>query len=152
MNGKDIAVLIVRQVRHQSTRASLAQVSKNYNRAVRETIEYFLRNGGIASFCLNGIVCNIYAGLKFDVVEIIIDDTCIATENNIDYYQNFSLKKQRRNQFSITVNYSGDREKGYICFKKITLANVNFRKDTPVIVTDLGLFRIAFPITLLPEK
>lgn len=151
MNGKDVALLIVKQVRYQSTRASLAQVSKNYNKAVHETIEYFLRNGGIASFCLNGIVCNIYAGLKFDV-EFIIDGDCIATENNLDYYQNFSLKKQRRNQFNITVNYSCDREKGYICFNKITLAKVNFRKDKPVIVTDLGLFKIAFPITLLPEK
>ena len=151
--GKDVALLIVRQVKHQSTRANLALVSKNYYWAVRETIEYFLKNGGIASFCINRIICTSQLDLNFDVLEPKIDtvDVTVVKNNKKGYYQSAILEKHRRNNSSISVKYKCSFLTG-IHSKFISLKYTKFIDNYPVLIFDMGPIRFALPITLLPEK
>mgnify|MGYP003474401157 CR=1 FL=1 len=148
--GKDVAVLIVRQVKHQSTRASLALVSKNFYWAVRETIEYFLANGGIASFCINRIICT--SDFNLDRLHPKIDGVHIAVEKIKEgYYQSAILEKHRRNNSSISVKYKCSFLTG-IHSKFISLKYTKFIDNYPVLIFDMGPIRFALPITLLPEK
>jgi len=55
MNTYDVACLILRKVREQSTRVNLALVSKNYYKAVKATEEYFVKNSGIAAFSIKSV-------------------------------------------------------------------------------------------------
>lgn len=149
MNGKDVAVLIVRQVKHQSTRASLSLVSKNYYWAVRETIKYFLKNGGIASFCINRIICT----TKFDfILQPKINNVYVAVEKTKEgYYQSDILEKHRRNYFVISVDFTNDNTKG-TCSTIIYSKHAEIVNNELVCDFDMGLCIIVIPITLLPEK
>jgi len=149
--GKDVALLIVRQVKHQSTRANLALVSKNFYWAVRETIEYFLKNGGIASFCINRIICT----TKFDfILQPKINNVYVAVEKTKEgYYQSDILEKHRRNYFVISVDFTNDNTKG-TCSTTIYPKHAEIVNNELVCVFDISISNISIKlsITLLPEK
>ncbi len=82
MNTFDVACLILRKVREQSTRVNLALVSKNYYKAVKATEEYFVKNSGIAAFSIKSVNVVHVENKKIKNVIIKTEEGVYKLENN----------------------------------------------------------------------
>lgn len=156
MFGKDVALLIVKEVRHQSTRVSLAQVSKTFYWAVRETIEYFLSNGGIASFGINNVMFRPSNSIiKYEKVELRINYAIASIKKMPDgiYYISDNVNRDVMNNVRLSIRY--DRG-GFSRYSTGTYGfnrwAIQFINNKHVIISAMGDFEITISVTLLPEK
>ena len=152
--GKDVALLIVKEVKHQSTRASLARVSKVFHWAVRETIEYFLKNGGIASFGINNVIIRPINPLHYYVdVEVKINRNIIIIKKMSDSYIGDNFARHKINELNVSIcykfNWYGRYSTGTYGF---CLRDIRFINDKPIINYTIGEFEITVSIIILPEK
>lgn len=155
MFGKDVALLIVKEVRHQSTRVSLAQVSKAFYWAVRETIEYFLKNGGIASFGINNVMFRpINSNINYGNVELKINYAIASIKKMPDgiYYISDNVNRDVMNNVRLSIQYNRG------VFSRVSTGTYMFGtratqliNNKHVIISTIGEFEITISITILPE-